>query len=136
LLEPDVPGPRSGAGTKQDTPLTFHQWFWKARSVAHHTIYDTVEQQLHLPWDVTPIAGRTHDNRIGILYHFQYPLRVILCHRTLQLCATGHTTNAGFDTQIVGIDCLHLVASILCFFSHDVEHLRNQTLLSRASVYD
>ena len=83
LLEPDIPRPGGGAGAEKNTLLALHQWLWETGCVAHHTIDDTIEQQFHLPWDVTPIAGRT------------------------------------------GIDCMYLVTSLFCHFSHNVKHLRD-----------
>ena len=113
LLEPDIPRPRRGAGTEQNTLLTLHQWLWETRCITHHAIDNAVEQQFHLSWDVTPIAGCSHDNSIGILNHLQYPLGVILSNRTLQLGTTDHTADARLDVQVVGEDCLHLVAPLL-----------------------
>ena len=52
------------------------------------------------------------------------------------LRAAGHTARAGFYSQVVGIDHLHRVASLHSLLLHDAEHLRDQSLLSRTSVYD
>ncbi len=48
----------------------------------------------------------------------------------------GHTAYAGLDVQVVGIDRLHHVASLLCLLSHDAEHLRYQAFLPWASIYN
>ena len=111
LFEPDVPRPRGGTSTEEDTFLALHQRLWETGRVAHHAIDDAVEQQLHLPWDIAPIAGRSHNDGIGLLHHLQYSLGVILTKYTLTFSATGHTTDAGLDVQVVGKNCLHLITS-------------------------
>ena len=95
LLEQDVPRPRRGAGADEDTLLAFHQRLWKAWGVTHHSIDLTVEHQLHLSWDVAPVAGRTHDDGIGLLHHLQYPLRIVLSECAFLFRAAGHTADTG-----------------------------------------
>ena len=67
LIEPDIPRPRRGTGTEENTFLALHKRFWKARSITHHAINDTIEQQFHLSGDITPISRLTQDNGISIL---------------------------------------------------------------------
>ena len=135
LFEQDVPRPGRGAGADEDAFLAFHQRLWKAVGIAHHTIDLTVEHQLHLSRDVAPVAGRSHNDGIGLLHHLQYPLRIILSEYAFLFRAAGHTARAGLYGQVVGIDHLHRITMFFRLLLHDAEHLRNQSLLSRTSVY-
>jgi hypothetical protein len=63
-------------------------------------------------------------------------LNQIFSQHAFLFTTARHTADAGFDAQIVGINCLHLISSLSRFFSHDVKHLRNQAFLPWASVYD
>ena len=101
-MRPDVPRPRCCTGAEENALLTLHQRLWETGRVAHHAIDNTVEQQFHLSWNVTPIAGCSHDDGIGLLHHLQYSLGVVLSYRTFQLGATNHTTHTRFNVQVVG----------------------------------
>ena len=136
LFEQDIPRPGCGAGAEEDAFSPLHQRFGEAWRVAHHTIDDAVEQQLHLPGDVAPIARCSHDDGIGLLNHLQYALRVVLSHYALSFRPARHTTDAWFDVQVVGANRLQFIASRQGLFAHNLEHLRNQPLFPRASVYD
>ena len=125
LLKQDVPRPGCGAGADENTFLAFHQRLWKARGVAHHAIDLTVKHQLHLSWDVAPVAGRTHNDGIDLLHHLQHTLRIVFSEYTFLLRAAGHTACAGLHGQVVGIYHLYLIASFFCLFPHDAKHLRN-----------
>ena len=134
LLEQDVPGPGRGAGADEDTFLAFHQRLGESRSVAHHTVNLTVEHQFHLPGDVAPVAGGAHDDGVGLLYHLQYALRIVLREHAFLFRTTCHAASAGLHGKVVGIHRFHCVATFLCFLFNDAEHLRNQSILPWTSV--
>ena len=136
LVEEDVPGRGGGGGAHEDALLALHQGLGEARRVAHHAVDQAVEQQFHLAGDVAPVAGGAEDDGVRVLQQLQHALRVVFDEHARALGAAGHAADAGFDLQVVGIDGFNLVAFLLRFFPHDAEHLRDVTLLARASVDD
>ena len=136
LMEEHIEGPGGGAGAEQDTAFPFHQRFGETRGVAHHTINDAVEKQFHLPRNIAPITGGSHDDGISLLHHSQYTLRVVFSHHTLILGAANHTSHTRLDAKVVCPDNFYHHTIRLCLLLHDVEHLRQKSFSTWTAIDD
>lgn len=135
LFEPYIPWPWCGAGAKKYAFFTFHQRLREAGRVTHHSVNYAVEEQFHLPGDVAPIAGGSHNDGIGILNHLEDALGIVLGQQALAFCAAGHTACARFDLKIVGADRLYNMALRLSIFLHNAQHPGQHSIFLRTSVY-
>ena len=134
LVKEYIKRPRRGTRTKQNALFTFHQRFWKARSITHHAIHYSIKQHLHLPWNISPITWSTQNNGIRVLNLSQHTNRIIFRQYTSPFASASHTSHTWLYIKIICSNYFYLSTKLFCFLAHNIKHARDKSSLAWTAV--